>query len=126
MNFTAGAVNFLVYLGWKTLGWALVFLGVILVLRFIKVWSLHTWVREVTRQEADREQSRSEAIAEICCRMESNRRSRRRLITRPNGRVVSSSAGIGAGMAMEEEEATGNPAAMIIRDDRYENHNVVV
>ena len=31
MSFSASEADFLIYLGWKTLGWALVFLGVILV-----------------------------------------------------------------------------------------------
>ena len=115
MNFTDSEVSFLVYLGWKTLGWALVFLGVILVLRFIKVWLLHAWVREVTRQETDREQSRAEAIQEICCRMETNRRTRRLLIIRPNGRIVSA----GIGPAGDDDGLEGEAAAMVARDDRY-------
>lgn len=117
MNFSDSEVNFLVYLGWKTLGWALVFLGVVLVLRFLKVWLLHTWVREVTRQEVEREQSRAEAIQEICCQMESNRRSSNRLlIIRPNGRIIS--AGLGAGGVEEGNlvEGGATPAGIVSND----------
>ena len=40
LNFSDTEVNFLVYLGWKTFGWALVLVGVLLVLRFLKVLNL--------------------------------------------------------------------------------------
>ena len=78
MHFTDSEVNFLVYLGWKTLGWALVFLGVLLVLRFLKIWLLHSWMRETTRGSRLRgrgsdefnpelERARAEAVQVTMC-----------------------------------------------------------
>jgi hypothetical protein len=41
-----GEFPYLAYLGYKTLGWAIIFLAFLLILRFVKVWLLHTWIRE--------------------------------------------------------------------------------
>lgn len=37
---------FLAYLGYKTFGWVVVFIAVLILLRFVKLWLLHTWIRE--------------------------------------------------------------------------------
>ncbi len=72
-TFSDSEVNFLLYLGWKTLGWAVVFLGVMLALRFLKLWLLQEWSRETSSSSRELERARAEALEQICARMRANR-----------------------------------------------------
>ena len=108
--------NFLIYLGWKTLGWALVFLGVTLLAKIMKMWLLHYWARELSRDANDpaiRElaRSREEAALEVCARMERNRRMR-------NQRMVRRWAGMDAPLvAATPVHAAGAIGALVRRED---------
>ena len=83
-NFSQSEINFLIYIGWKALGWALVFVSVMLILRFLKLWLLHTWERELSPENRRRppsarrqlEMARTEAIDEIRAARRQRRRER--------------------------------------------------
>ena len=81
-NFTQSEINFLIYIGWKALGWALVFLSVMLILRFLKLWLLHTWELSPngasSSQRRQLEVARAEAINEIRATRRQRRRERMR------------------------------------------------
>ena len=76
LDLNVNDVNFLVYLGWKALGWALVFLAVVLIMRFFKLYLLHAWQHQTFSHV---ESSRADARVEISARL---RRRRRRRIQR--------------------------------------------
>jgi len=69
---------FLAYLGYKTFGWVVVFIAVLILLRFVKLWLLHAWVREAGIGGGEGSgfgggrggALRDEVVYEICLRVE--------------------------------------------------------